>query len=126
MGERQIARGYQLADFEDAWRRHMGIEMRKDPDGRYYPVNLAMEHAAGQAASEPPVTPEHVTQEQGKVTPGKSEIAAIGAVCNGVAPQTPEIKFPPLQPTNSRQNGLAVHRFIEAKEPAGISNHHQS
>jgi hypothetical protein len=46
MGQQQAARGYRLADFQDAWQRHLGIETRRDPDGRFYPVNLAGQHQA--------------------------------------------------------------------------------
>ena len=46
MGEKLIARGYQLADFQPAWRRYMAIELRQDLDHKYYPVDLRAEYDA--------------------------------------------------------------------------------
>ena len=44
--ERPVARGYQLADFIPAWRRYMGIDVRRDLDGNYYPADLRAEYEA--------------------------------------------------------------------------------
>jgi hypothetical protein len=79
MGSDKTARGYQLADFQDAWRRYLGIEMRRDPDGRFYPVNLAGQHqgAPSPATQEATDAPE-AAQE-------KSEIFNKDKGCNGIA-----------------------------------------
>ncbi|HLJ28920.1 MAG TPA: DUF3631 domain-containing protein, partial [Candidatus Angelobacter sp.] len=83
-GPRQTARGYRLADFQQPWRRHMGVEIRRDPDGNFYPVNLAngalptlLESSTyPETVADPAISSEHaVTQEPLKVTPQKSEIA---------------------------------------------------
>ncbi len=90
---RQTARGYRLADFQQPWRRHMGVEIRRDPDGNFYPVNLAngalptlLESSTyPETVADPAISSEHaVTHEPLKVTPQKSEIARNGTVCYGV------------------------------------------
>jgi hypothetical protein len=69
MGSEQTARGYQLLDFQDAWHRHLGIEMRRDPDGRFHPA--VKSHS-------------DVTPEPPKAKGEKSEILNKDAGCNGV------------------------------------------
>ncbi len=112
-GPRQTARGYRLADFQQPWRRHMGVEIRRDPDGNFYAVNPALKRepaAAGELPSSPcpetAVSPAMnrepaVTHEPSEVTPQKSEIARNDAVCYGVTHAA-------AAPVSGRQNEAPV------------------